>query len=34
MADGNNVQLRLPPPSLRTVKAGDRLTISVSPVAR
>ena len=30
MSDGNNVQLRLPPASLRNVKTGDRLSVSVN----
>jgi hypothetical protein len=34
MSDGNNVQLRLPPASVRTVRPGDRLSVSVSSVAR
>jgi hyperosmotically inducible protein len=34
MAGGSDVQLRLPPSSVRNVKPGDRLSVSVNPVAR
>jgi hyperosmotically inducible protein len=34
MAGGSDVQLRLPPSSVRNVKPGDRLSVSVSSVAR
>ena len=34
MAGGSDVQLRLPPSSVRNVKPGDRLSVSVNSVAR
>jgi hypothetical protein len=34
MAGGSDLQLRLPPSSVRTVKPGDRLSVSVNSVAR
>lgn len=34
MAGGGDVQLRLPPSSVRNVKPGDRLSVSVNSVAR
>jgi hyperosmotically inducible periplasmic protein len=34
MDGGNDVQLRLPPSSVRNVKPGDRLSVSVSAVSR
>ena len=34
MAGGSDLQLRLPPSSVRTVKPGDRLSVSVNAVAR
>jgi hypothetical protein len=34
MAGGSDVQLRLPPSSVRSVKSGDRLSVSVNAVAR
>jgi hyperosmotically inducible protein len=34
MPDGNTTQLRLPPASVRNVRPGDRLSVSVSPVTR
>jgi hypothetical protein len=34
MPDGNTTQLRLPPASVRDLRPGDRLSVSVSPVAR
>jgi hyperosmotically inducible periplasmic protein len=34
MAGGNDVQLRLPPSSVRNVKPGDRLSVSVSSATR
>jgi len=33
-ADQSNVELRLPPSSLKNVRPGDRVTVSVSPLAR
>jgi hypothetical protein len=32
--DGRDLQLRLPPESLANVRAGDRVSVTVSPVAR
>jgi hyperosmotically inducible periplasmic protein len=34
MAGGSDLQLRLPPSSVRNVKPGDRLSVSVNSVAR
>jgi len=34
MTDGRDLQLRLPPESLANVRAGDRVSVTVSPVAR
>ena len=34
MAGGSDLQLRLPPSSVRNVKPGDRLSVSVNAVAR
>jgi hypothetical protein len=31
---GSDMQLRLPPSSVRNVKVGDRLSVSVNAVAR
>ena len=34
MTDGSDLQLRLPPESLANVRAGDRVSVTVNPVAR
>ena len=34
MSDGRDLQLRLPPESLANVRAGDRVSVTVSPLAR